>query len=232
MAKTDKANKSGTKVTKPKATTKTAPKSAPKTAAKPKAAKTATKTPAKKKDAKPVLKPVPLPPLFPNRRPVALSGASASHDLSVGALAPAFALPADDGSTISLKDLKGKKIVLYFYPKDDTPGCTTEAIDFSALKSKFDKAGAVVIGVSKDSVAKHGKFRDKHNLTVRLLSDEDGAMLNAYGVWAEKSLYGRKFMGINRTTFLIDGRGVIARVWPKVKVKGHAEEVLDAVKAL
>lgn len=232
MAKTDKAKKSGTKVTKPKSAAKPLAKTGAK--AKPAAKSTsATKSKVtKSKDTKPVLKPVPLPPLFPNRRPVAMEGVSAAHDLSVGALAPAFALPADDGTILSLKELKGKKVVLYFYPKDDTPGCTTEAIDFSALKAKFDKAGAVVIGISKDSVAKHGKFRDKHNLTVRLLSDEDGVMLNAYGVWAEKSLYGRKFMGINRTTFLIDGQGVIARVWPKVKVKGHAEDVLDAVKAL
>ncbi|MEQ8266778.1 MAG: thioredoxin-dependent thiol peroxidase [Parvibaculum sp.] len=149
-----------------------------------------------------------------------------------GKKAPAFSLPADDGTKVSLKDLAGKKVVLYFYPKDDTPGCTTEGIAFSALKKKFDAAGAVVLGVSKDSIEKHCKFRDKHNLTVRLLSDEEGKMLEAYGVWAEKSLYGRKFMGINRTTLLIDEKGVVRKVWPKVKVSGHAEEVLAAVKAL
>lgn len=149
-----------------------------------------------------------------------------------GRKAPPFSLPADDGSTVTLKGLAGKKVVLYFYPKDDTPGCTTEGIDFSALKKKFDAAGAVVLGVSKDSVEKHCKFRDKHNLTVRLLSDEEGKVLEAYGVWGEKSLYGRKFMGINRVTFLIDEKGVVRRVWPKVKVAGHAEEVLAAVKEI
>jgi peroxiredoxin Q/BCP len=113
-----------------------------------------------------------------------------------------------------------------------TPGCTVEALDFTALKSKFDKANTVVLGVSKDSIERHCKFRDKHDLTVRLLSDEDGAMLEAYGVWAEKSLYGRKFMGIVRATFLIDAKGVIRRIWPKVKVKGHAAEVLEAAKGL
>lgn len=149
-----------------------------------------------------------------------------------GSRAPAFSLPADDGGTVTLKSVAGKNVVLYFYPKDDTPGCTTEAIAFSALRKKFEAAGAVVLGVSKDSVEKHCKFRDKHGLTVRLLSDEDGKMLEAYGVWGEKSLYGRKFMGITRTTFLIDGKGVVRRVWPKVKVSGHAEEVLAAVKEL
>lgn len=154
------------------------------------------------------------------------------NGLDVGKKAPAFALPADDGSTVKMKDLKGKKIVLYFYPKDMTPGCTTEAIDFSAKKKAFEKAGAEVFGISKDSTERHLKFRDKHDLTIGLLSDEDGEMLEAYGVWAEKSLYGRKFMGINRTTFLIDEKGVIVRIWQKVKVKDHAEDVLDAVKAL
>lgn len=151
---------------------------------------------------------------------------------AAGAKAPAFKLPADDGSAVTLKSLAGKTVVLYFYPKDDTPGCTTEAIAFSALKKKFDAAGAVVLGVSKDTVEKHCKFRDKHGLTVRLLSDEDGKMLEAYGVWGEKSLYGRKFMGITRTTFLIDDKGVVRRVWPKVKVNGHAEDALAAVKEL
>lgn len=154
------------------------------------------------------------------------------NGLDAGMKAPAFALPADDGSVVKMKDLKGRKVVLYFYPKDLTPGCTTEAIDFSAQKKAFEKAGAKVFGISKDSVERHLKFRDKHDLSVRLLSDESGEMLEAYGVWAEKSLYGRKFMGINRTTFLIDEKGVIARIWQKVKVKDHAAEVLDAVKAL
>lgn len=160
------------------------------------------------------------------------SGAKEAIGLKAGDKAPAFTLPADDGTQVSLKDFKGDMLVVYFYPKDDTPGCTTEAIDFSGLKGKFEKAGARIVGVSKDNVAKHGKFRDKHGLTIQLLSDEEGTMLEAYGVWAEKSLYGRKFMGINRTTFLIDGKGVIAEVWPKVKVKDHAAQVLEAVKAL
>ncbi|ABS64875.1 alkyl hydroperoxide reductase/ Thiol specific antioxidant/ Mal allergen [Parvibaculum lavamentivorans DS-1] len=149
-----------------------------------------------------------------------------------GKKAPAFSLPADDGTKVTLKALAGKKVVLYFYPKDDTPGCTTEGIEFSALKKKFDAAGAVVLGVSKDTVDKHCKFRDKHNLTVRLLSDEDGKTVEAYGVWGEKSLYGRKFMGINRVTFLIDEKGVVRKVWPKVKVKGHAEDVLAAAREI
>jgi peroxiredoxin Q/BCP len=163
---------------------------------------------------------------------VAAKTVTMPNGLEAGAKAPAFALPADDGSEVTLKGLKGKKVVLYFYPKDDTPGCTIEAIDFSAKKAAFTKAGAVVLGVSKDTVEKHCKFRDKHALSVRLLSDESGEMLEAYGVWAEKSLYGRKFMGINRTTFLIDEKGVIVRIWPKVKVKEHAAEVLAAVKEI
>ncbi|NIJ42628.1 peroxiredoxin Q/BCP [Parvibaculum indicum] len=149
-----------------------------------------------------------------------------------GKKAPAFSLPADDGSTVKLKDFAGQKVVIYFYPKDNTPGCTTEAIAFSALKKQFDKAGTVVLGVSKDSVQKHCNFRDKHDLTVRLLSDEEGKMIEAYGAWQEKSLYGRKFMGIVRSTLLLDEKGVVRRVWPKVKVKGHAEEVLEAARAL
>ncbi|MBX3496083.1 MAG: thioredoxin-dependent thiol peroxidase [Parvibaculum sp.] len=168
-----------------------------------------------------------------NTRAAKAKVASSSANLPApGSKAPAFNLPADDGGAVTLKGLAGKKVVLYFYPKDDTPGCTTEAIAFSALKKKFDAAGAVVLGVSKDSIEKHCKFRDKHGLTVRLLSDEDGKMLEAYGVWGEKSLYGRKFMGITRTTFLIDGKGVVRKVWPKVKVNGHAEEVLAAAKEL
>jgi len=173
-------------------------------------------------------------PKTPAKKPAPKAAKSTAmpNGLDVGKKAPAFALPADDGSTVKMKDLKGKKIVLYFYPKDLTPGCTTEAIEFSAKKKAFEKAGAEVFGISRDTVEKHIKFRDKHELSVRLLSDEGGEMLEAYGVWAEKSLYGRKFMGINRTTFLIDENGVIARIWQKVKVKDHAEDVLDAVKAL
>ncbi|PKQ07120.1 MAG: thioredoxin-dependent thiol peroxidase [Alphaproteobacteria bacterium HGW-Alphaproteobacteria-12] len=190
-------------------------------------AKTTT-TEAKKASARP--KTAPKETLGKSKPGHAASAASGLPE--AGKKAPAFSLSADDSTTVSLKALAGRKVVLYFYPKDDTPGCTTEAIAFSALKKKFDAAGAVVIGVSKDTVEKHSKFRDKHKLTVRLLSDEDGKTLEAYGVWAEKSLYGRKFMGIVRTTFLIDEKGVVRRVWPKVKVKDHAEEVLAAVKTL
>jgi peroxiredoxin Q/BCP len=131
-----------------------------------------------------------------------------------------------------LKALKGKKIVLYFYPKDDTSGCTAEAQGFQAQLKAFEKLGAVVIGLSKDTVARHDKFKKKYGLTFPLASDEDGAVCERYGSWVEKSMYGRKYMGIERCTFLIDGGGKIARVWRKVKVPGHVAEVLTAVKAL
>ncbi|HZG30996.1 peroxiredoxin Q/BCP [Ensifer adhaerens] len=152
-------------------------------------------------------------------------------ELQPGDLAPDFAIPADGGTKLSLKDYSGKKVVLYFYPKADTPACTTEAIDFSALKSDFEKAGAVVIGVSPDPVKKHEKFAAKHNLTVALGSDESTDMAQSYGVWQEKSMYGKKYMGIARTTFLIGADGRILKTWAGVKVKGHAQEVLEAVKA-
>ena len=152
--------------------------------------------------------------------------------LQPGDKAPNFEAPTGDGKTVSLKSLAGKKVVLYFYPKDDTSGCTMEAIDFSAQLKDFEAAGAVILGVSKDSVKKHASFAAKHNLTVTLLSDEEGKLLEAYGVWIEKSMYGRKYMGIERATFLIDGKGVIREIWHKVKVKGHVEEVLGAVKGL
>lgn len=155
-----------------------------------------------------------------------------AKELEPGDKAPAFSLTRDGGDTISLAGLKGRKVVLYFYPKDDTPGCTTEAIDFTRLTDEFAKAGTDVIGVSRDSVAKHEKFAAKHKLGVALGADEDGTVTEAYGVWQEKSLYGKKYMGIQRATFLIDGDGVIRRVWPKVSVKGHADEVLAAAKAL
>jgi peroxiredoxin Q/BCP len=149
-----------------------------------------------------------------------------------GSSAPEFTLPRDGGDTVSLSDLRGKKVVLYFYPKDDTSGCTKEAIDFTAHLPAFEAAGAVILGVSKDSVAKHDKFRDKHALGVTLLSDEDSDVCERYGVWVEKSMYGKKYLGIERATFLIDAEGKIARAWRKVKVPGHAEEVLEAVQAL
>lgn len=153
-------------------------------------------------------------------------------ELSPGQDAPQFELPRDGGGTLTLSALRGKAVVLYFYPKDDTSGCTAEAIDFSALKADFEKAGAVVIGMSPDSAKKHDKFKAKHGLSVDLVADEERKAIEAYGVWAEKSMYGRKYMGVERTTFLIDREGKIARVWPKVKVPGHAAEVLKAVRAL
>ncbi len=152
-------------------------------------------------------------------------------ELKEGDRAPDFDLETDIGR-VSLAGLKGRKIALYFYPKDDTPACTNEGIAFSALKAEFAKAGAVVVGVSKDTAKKHGKFRAKYDLTVELGSDPEGAMIEAYGVWVEKTLYGRNYMGIERATFLIGGDGVIRRIWRKVKVAGHAEAVLAAAQAL
>lgn len=153
-------------------------------------------------------------------------------ELTPGAEAPLFTLPRDGGSTVSLADFRGRKVVLYFYPKDDTSGCTVEAIDFTALLPEFEKAETVVIGLSPDSAASHDKFCKKHSLGVILASDEDKTVLSAYGVWTEKSMYGRKYMGVERTTVLVGRDGKVARVWPKVKVKGHAEEVLEAARNL
>lgn len=147
-----------------------------------------------------------------------------------GGKAPAFRLPRDGGEEVSLKDFKGRTLVLYFYPKADTPGCTREAMDFSRLSKDFTKAGAAVLGVSADSVKKQEAFSRKHRLTVPLLSDETHAMLKAYEAWGEKSMYGRTFMGVHRMTYLIGPDGRIAKVWPKVSVRGHAEEVLAAVR--
>ncbi|MDA0367500.1 MAG: thioredoxin-dependent thiol peroxidase [Proteobacteria bacterium] len=152
--------------------------------------------------------------------------------LSEGDKAPAFNLPSDGGKNLKLSDYKGKKLVLYFYPKDDTPGCTKEAIGFSEDAAKFKRAGAVVIGASKDTVAKHEKFRDKYGLKIPLVSDEDGSLCDDYGVWTTKMNYGKSYMGIERSTFLIDEKGKIAKVWRKVKVDGHVEAVLEALKAL
>ena len=152
--------------------------------------------------------------------------------LEPGAKAPDFDLPTDSGANASLGALNGKTVVLYFYPKDDTAGCTSEAQAFSEAKAAFDEAGAIVIGVSKDSVASHAKFRAKYGLTVALASDPEGKVVEAYGSWVEKSLYGRKYMGIDRSTFLIDGQGVLRRMWRKVKVAGHAQAVLQAVQDL
>lgn len=149
-----------------------------------------------------------------------------------GDTAPAVSLPRDGGETVSLADFAGKPVVLYFYPRDDTPGCTKEAIGFTEMGAEFAAAGATVLGVSKDTVAKHEKFRDKHSLGVALLSDAESDVCERYGVWVEKNMYGKKSMGIERATFLIDGTGKIARVWRKVKVPGHVEEVLEAVKGV
>ena len=153
-------------------------------------------------------------------------------ELAIGQTAPQFELPRDGGGTLSLTSLKGKSVVLYFYPKDDTSGCTAEAIDFSGLKADFEKAGAVVIGISPDSAKSHAKFKSKHDLAVDLVADEERKTIEAYGVWVEKSMYGRKYMGVERSTFLIAPDGSIARIWNKVKVPGHAREVLEAVRAL
>lgn len=147
-----------------------------------------------------------------------------------GKRAPAFNLPSADSGKVALKDLKGQIVVLYFYPKDNTPGCTTEAVEFTAALPKFEKLGAVVIGVSKDSVESHCKFRDKHGLRVQLLSDPDGTVIEKYGAYGEKNMYGKKMMGIIRTTVIIGGDGKVARVFPKVRVKGHVDAVLAAVK--
>ncbi|MGX1690844.1 peroxiredoxin [Brevundimonas naejangsanensis] len=153
-------------------------------------------------------------------------------DITENTPAPAFDLATDGDGRVSLDGLKGKNIVLYFYPKADTPGCTTEGQDFSALIERFAAANAVVIGVSRDTVKKLDRFKAKHDLKVALGSDEDGAVTESWGVWVLKKLYGREYMGIERATFLIDGQGVVRRAWRNVKVKGHAEEVLAAVEAL
>lgn len=158
--------------------------------------------------------------------------AAKAPEFKPGAKAPPFKLTRDDGSAISLKDFKDRNLVLYFYPRADTPGCTQEAMDFSRLRAAFDKAGTDILGVSADPVAANAKFKGKHKLAVALASDESTDMLQAYGAFGEKSMYGRKFMGVIRKTFLIDGKGRIVRVWPAVKVPGHAEDVLEAVRAL
>lgn len=152
--------------------------------------------------------------------------------LTAGDKAPDVTLALPDGSTTSVAEQAGKILVLYFYPKDDTPGCTTEAQGFTALADDFAGAGATIIGVSKDSAARHKKFIDKYGLRLQLASDSDGSVCEAYGTWIEKTLYGRNYMGIDRATFLIDKDGTIARIWRKVKVKGHAEEVLAAARGL
>lgn len=152
--------------------------------------------------------------------------------LAIGDAAPEFTLPRDGGGTVSLSDLRGRKAVIYFYPKDDTSGCTKEALAFTEAAAEFDAAGVEILGVSRDGVAKHDKFKAKHGLGVTLLADEDGAVCEAYGVWVEKSMYGKTYMGIERATYLIDEDGRIAQIWRKVRVPGHVEKVLEAAKAL
>ncbi len=151
----------------------------------------------------------------------------------VGDTLPDIAMTTPDGGQVSPRDFVGRKLVLFFYPKDDTPGCTTEAKDFSSFKAAFEQAGVVLLGVSKDPPAKHRKFTAKHSLTVDLATDaEDGGLSDALGAWTEKSMYGKTYMGMVRTTYLVGADGRIARVWHKVKVKGHVAEVLEAAKAL
>lgn len=152
--------------------------------------------------------------------------------LNDGDKAPDFTLTDDSGQTIKLSKFKGQAVVVYFYPKDDTPGCTTQVKNFSCLSDAFNDAGAEVIGISPDSVQSHKKFKTKHELSITLAADEEKTVANAYGVWVEKAMYGKKYMGVDRSTFLIDTRGKIARQWRKVKVPGHVDEVLAAVKAL
>lgn len=162
----------------------------------------------------------------------ATKGRHMARELVAGAKAPAFTLPRDGGGSISLKDFRGRHLVLYFYPKADTPGCTREAVDFSRLRPAFARTGTEILGVSTDPVTAQDKFKAKHKLKIALGSDEGKAMLKAYGAWGEKSMYGRTFMGVIRKTFLIDATGCIVRVWPKVSVAGHAKEVLAAVRSL
>ena len=152
--------------------------------------------------------------------------------VAVGKPAPDFTLPTDGGGKVSLKSLRGKPVVLYFYPKDDTTGCTAQACGFRDQFPKFGKIDATIIGVSRDSVKSHDKFKAKYDLTVTLVADEETKTAEAYGVWVEKSMYGRRYMGMERTTFLIDGKGIIRHIWRKVKVPGHSSDVLAAAKAL
>ena len=152
--------------------------------------------------------------------------------LNIGKQAPGFSLPTDGGGSVSLEGLQGKNIALYFYPKDDTSGCTLEAQAFNALKGSFEDSNTVIIGVSADSVASHDKFKKKYGLGFALASDETKAMLEAYGVWVEKSMYGKKYIGIERTTILISASGVVVKIWSKVKVPGHVDEVLAAAQSL
>ncbi|MFN3169065.1 MAG: thioredoxin-dependent thiol peroxidase [Hyphomicrobiales bacterium] len=158
--------------------------------------------------------------------------ASTADRVAEGEKAPEFTLPTDGGGSVSLSALQGKPVIVYFYPKDDTSGCTKEAIGFSESKSEFDAVGATIIGISPDSAAKHDKFIAKYDLTIQLAADEEKTVAEAYGVWVEKSMYGKKYMGVERSTFLVAADGTIAKAWRKVKVPGHVDEVLAAAKAL
>ncbi|MEM7239381.1 MAG: thioredoxin-dependent thiol peroxidase [Pseudomonadota bacterium] len=155
-----------------------------------------------------------------------------SQSPEIGAPAPKFELPGDGERNVALSDYAGRKVIVYFYPKDDTPGCTKEAVGFSESIGAFEKAGATVIGISKDPVKKHDKFVAKHDLKVTLASDENSDVCERYGVWVEKSMYGKTYMGIERATFLIDGEGKLQQIWRKVRVPGHVDAVLEAVQAL
>jgi thioredoxin-dependent peroxiredoxin len=153
-------------------------------------------------------------------------------ELTIGDIAPDFDLPSDGNGRVSLGDLKGKPVVVYFYPKDNTPGCTKEAIDFTQLIGEFHKVGVTIIGLSPDTAKKHDKFIAKYQLAIRLAADTETKTAEAYGVWVEKSMFGKKYMGVQRATFLVDANGKIAQIWQKVKVSGHAEAVLEAARAL
>jgi peroxiredoxin Q/BCP len=241
-----------------KASAKTAAKTSAKTAGKTargaaasakkpaaKAAKTAAKTAAKEAVRKPPEKPIesaktassksshkPTPKQLIKSNQSEIMKPAAGPGLAEGAMAPAFNLPRDGGGSVSLDDYAGRKLVLFFYPRADTPGCTREAIDFTRLRGAFADARAEVVGISADTVRAQESFRDKHELSVPLISDEQHEMLEAYGAWGEKSMYGRTFMGIIRTTVLIGADGRIARIWRNVRVDGHADEVLEAARAL
>ena len=154
-----------------------------------------------------------------------------TQTLTEGSKAPAFKVATDDGTTVTLNDYTGQKLVLYFYPKDDTPGCTAQACGFRDHLPAFGKLNAAVLGISKDPLTKHERFRNKYDLNFPLGADEDGKMCEAYGVWVEKSMYGKKYMGIDRSTFLIDGNGMIKKIWRKVKVPGHVEDVMEAIRS-
>jgi peroxiredoxin Q/BCP len=188
---------------------------------KPKAAKKAVKKVAKKKAAKPAAR----------KAPAKKAAPAATHSTLAGKLAPAFSLTNDAGKKVSLKDFRGKRVILYFYPKDDTPGCTTQACAFRDAEANFSKADAVVLGVSKDDVKSHQKFKTKYKLNFPLLADDAG-VTEAYGVWKEKNMYGRKYMGIERSTFLIGEDGKVRAEWRKVSVPGHADEVIKALNSL